>query len=122
MTAKRAVRSALDFQLLDNGTAVATVSFVDTLGEPTTLSSVSTATTAFTSSDPEVSVTANPDGLTAVIAAVVSPGQPLSTGVTITAVTTITNSDGSTAPGPFTSTDQVDVVAGGPAGTSIAIS
>jgi hypothetical protein len=120
MAAKRVVKASLGFQLLDNGTALATVSFVDSLGEPTTAPTGSTSASVFTSSDPEVSVTANPDGLTAAVAAVVSPGAPLSQNVTVTAVTTITNSDGSTI-GPFTSTDQVNVVSGGPAGTSIAI-
>ena len=33
--AKKAAGAAVDFQILDNGTATATLSFVDSLGEPT---------------------------------------------------------------------------------------
>ena len=118
--AKKAAGAAVDFQILDNGTATATLSFVDSLGEPTTIQSGATVSTTWTSSDPEISATGSADGLSAALAAVVASGAPLSTGVVITAVTTVTNPDGSTV-GPFTATgDPIDVIAGGPAGVQIA--
>ena len=120
LMAKKAVGAAVDFTILDNGTATATLSFVDALSEPTVLQIGATVSTAWTSSDPEIGVVGSADGMSAALNAIVSPGAPLSKGVVITAVVTVTNADASVL-GPFTATgDPIDVIAGGPAGVQIA--
>jgi hypothetical protein len=114
----KASAAGMDFQLLDSGKAVATISFIDAAGLPTTAQVGATIDSAWTSSDPAVVVTGRSDGLNADLAPSVPP--VLATGVIVTATTTITNSDGSTL-GPFTATgDPIDVVVGGPAGMKIA--
>ena len=113
--------AAIDFQILDNGTATATLSFVDTLNEPAILPQGATVATSWTSSDPQIAVAGNADGMGAVLTSVVNPGDPLKTGIVITGVTTVTLADGTTTLGPFTASgDPIDVIAGGPAGTQIA--
>jgi len=116
----KVLKAAQDLQLLDNGSAVATITFVDSVGEPTTAQAGATIVTVWTSSDPGVAVTGRADGLNAdVKPTITDPNAALPTGVTLSASTTITNLDG-TVLGPFTSTgDPIDVVAGGPAGTKI---
>lgn len=119
-TAKKAVKKAvLNIQLLDTGKALVTVGFVDSLGETATAAPGATISTSFTSSDPGVTVIGRGDGLTADVALVSPAPNPLPTGVVITSVTTVTNADASVL-GPFTATGApIDVIAGGPAGTTM---
>jgi len=116
---KQKVRtSGVDFQLLDSGKALATISFVDAGGLPTTVQTGATIATVWTSSDPGVVVVGRADGLNADV----SPATPpvLVTGAVVSASTTITNTDGSII-GPLAAQgNPIDVVAGGPAGMSIA--
>jgi hypothetical protein len=124
MLAKKASKAAAigDFQLLDNGTATATISFVDSVGEPTAPVAGATVATNVTSSDPGIVVALDSTGLIITVSPASPLPTPLPTGVTITAVPTISNPDGSTL-GPFTAVSQpIDLVAGGPAGASIALS
>jgi len=110
--------SGVDFQLLDSGKALATIGFVDAAGLSTTVATGATVATSWTSSDPGVVVVGRVDGLNADV----SPATPpvLVTGAVVSASTTITNTDGTTI-GPLTANgDPIDVVAGGPAGMSIA--
>jgi len=124
MQAKKLSKAAAigDFQLLDNGTATATISFVDSVGEPTAPVAGATVATNVTSSDPGIVVALDSTGLVITVSPASPLPTPLPTGVTITATPTITNPDGSTL-GPFTAVSQpIDLVAGGPAGASIALS
>ena len=116
----KVLKAAQDLQLLDSGSAVATITFVNSVGEPTTAAAGATVATVWNSSDPGVAVTGRADGLNAdVKPTITDPNAALPTGVTLSASTTITNLDG-TVLGPFTSTgDPIDVVAGGPPGTKI---
>lgn len=108
--------TSLDLQMLDTGKALASISFVDSLQEPTNVAAGATVASTFSSSDAGVIVTDRGDGLNADISLVAPAPVPLPTGVVITAVTTVTNLDGSVL-GPFTATgNPIDVIAGGPAG------
>jgi hypothetical protein len=125
MAAKKlAVKAAVgDFQLLDNGTATGTISFVDAVGEPTSPQAGATVTTTLVSSDPDLTATIDSTGL--VISIAVSLVTPLPTlpitDITVTATINITNPDGTTV-GPLTAASQgIDLVAGGPAGASISL-
>ena len=117
----KAKKAGLDFQLADNGTATATLSFTDAAGLPTTLPSGSTAVSTWTSSDPGVVVTGSADGLSASV----TPSTPpvLVAEALISVSTVVTNSDSTTE--TFTAAtpagDGVSVVAGGPAGMQISI-
>lgn len=119
---KAPLKASVDFQLADNGTATGTISFVDSVGEPTSPVSGATVATSPTSSDPGITVSVDSTGLILTIAPASPLPTPLPTDVIITASITITNPDGSTV-GPFTATSQgIDLVAGGPAGASISLS
>ena len=119
MKAKLA-KASLDFTLLDNGTGTATLSFIDSLQEPTVAPPGSTVASQFTSSSPQVSVTGAADGMSAALAAVVNPGDPLQTGIIVSVSTTITLADGTTVLGPFTANGApIDIIAGGPAGVQL---
>jgi len=124
MQAKKISKAAAigDFQLLDNGTATATISFVDSVGEPTAPVAGATVATNVVSSDPGIVVALDSTGLVITVSPASPLPTPLPTGVTITATPTITNPDGTTV-GPFTAVSQpIDLVAGGPAGASISLS
>lgn len=111
-----------DFQLLDNGTALGTISFVDSVGEPTVPAAGATVSTSAVSSDPGITASVDATGLVLTLAPTQPLPVPLPTGVTVTATITITNTDGSVV-GPFTATTvPIDLEAGGPAGASITLS
>jgi hypothetical protein len=107
----KAVNATMDFQLLDNGSATATLTPIDSVGEPTTLPAG--VVPAWSSSDPAVVVVPAADGMSAALA----PASPpvLATGVVITASATLPSGAAITGSG-----NPIDVVAGGPAGFSIA--
>jgi hypothetical protein len=119
MANKAPRKATMDFQLLDNGTATATLTLVDAAGLPTTLPSGATiGVPPWASSNPAIVVTPAADGMSAALA----PSSPpvLVTGVVISAgPATITNADGSTVSLAVVSGDPIDVIAGGPAGFSI---
>jgi hypothetical protein len=122
MAKAKAVHSAVvgDFQLQDNGTATAPITFTDAVGEPAVLQSGATVSTTLVSSDPDVSASIDSTGQVVTISVtLVSPLPTLPiTGITITSTSTITNTDGTTA-GPFSATSgPVDLNAGGPAGAT----
>ena len=124
MIAKKASRAAVigDFQLLDNGTATGTISFVDSVGEPTVPVAGATVATNVTSSDPGIVPSLDTTGLIVTLTPASPIPVPLPVGVVVTCVVTITNPDASVL-GPFTvATQPVDLVAGGPAGASIVLS
>lgn len=111
------VKASVDFRLVDNGSATATLTPVDTVGLATTLPA-GTSTPTWTSSDPGVVVTAAADGLSAQV----TPATPpvLVTGAVITATATLpNNADGSAGATITGSGTPIDVVAGGPAGFQI---
>ena len=107
----KAVNATMDFQLLDNGSATATLTPIDSVGEPTTLPAG--VVPAWSSSDPAVVVVPAADGMSAALA----PASPpvLATGVVITASATLPSGAVITGSG-----DPIDVVAGGPVGFKIA--
>jgi hypothetical protein len=110
--------SGVDFTLLDSGKALATIIFVDAAGLPTTPQTGAMIATVWTSSDPSVVVVGRTDGLNADV----SPATPpvLVTGAVVSASTTIINPDGTTIGPLAASGNPIDVIAGGPAGMSIA--
>lgn len=96
------VKAALDFQLLDNGSATATLTPVDAVGNAASLPA-GASVPAWTSSDPAVAVSAAPDGMSATL----TPSGALATGVIISASSTL--ADGTVIKGDGT---PIDVVAG----------
>jgi late competence protein required for DNA uptake (superfamily II DNA/RNA helicase) len=102
----------MDIQILDDGTALASITFKDAKGNA--IAAPAGASVSYQTSDPNVSVAANSDGMTATL----TPTGTLVTGVTVTAVATL--ADGKTQ---FTDTALVDVVgdAAKPNGISLAI-
>lgn len=123
MKTKNAAKAAVgDFQLLDNGTATGTISFVDAAGEPAVLQPGATVVTTLAVSDPDLTATIDSTGLVISIAVSLqgTPALPI-TGITVTATVNVTNTDGTTV-GPLTAVSQgIDLVAGGPAGASISL-
>ena len=118
-TTMPALKATLDFQLLDNGTAQALLKPVDAAGMLATLPTGTPAPT-WTASDPGITVTPGPDGLSAVVA----PANPpvLVTGVTITATTTLPPVAPATVGVTLTGTSTpIDVTAGGPVGFQISL-
>jgi hypothetical protein len=108
-------RAALDFQLLDNGTALATATPIDAAGLPTTLPAGS-GTPVWASSAPSVVVTpvaTDPTGLSATVTPSTPPVLATAVQVSVTAALASGSS--------ITGTDLVDVVAGGPTGFSVAM-
>lgn len=120
MTHKTGAKAKVDFVLQDNGTATGTISFVDSVGEPTVTQTGATVATNPVSSDPGVVVSVDATGLVLTIAPASPVPNPLPVGVTITATVIITNPDASTITLTAVS-DPIDVVAGGPAGASISL-
>jgi hypothetical protein len=122
--AKKAAKTAVvgDFQLLDNGTATGTISFVDSVGEPAVLQTGATVSTTVVSSDPDLTPTVDSTGLIITVAVSLQGEPPLPiSGITVTATVNISNPDGTTV-GPLTAVSQgIDLVAGGPAGASISL-
>lgn len=118
---KAAAKAALDFQLGDGGKATGTITFVDTFGEKTQPATGATVSTAVTVSDPaSLQVSVDPTGLIISIAPQSPLPNPLTTGNVVTAVITITNPDGTVLTLTAVS-EGIDLVAGGPAGASIAL-
>jgi hypothetical protein len=116
-----ALKAGLDITLLDSGTATATLGFVDSVGIATSLPAGSTvAGQVWSSSNPAIVVTPSADGLSAALA----PSTPpvLATAVTISvSAGTVTNADGTTETVTGATSQPIDVVAGGPAGFSLAV-
>jgi hypothetical protein len=114
MDKNKATKAGVDFQLLDNGTATATVSFVDSVGNPTVAPN-GAAPATFTSSDPSITVSA-----TGPLTATLTP-TALATGVIITASVVVTDPTGVNPPVTLTgSGNPIDVVAGAASALSIA--
>lgn len=110
-------KAAVDLQMLDNGTATATISFVDAAGLATIPVTGATVATTATMSSPAIVATVGPTGLTVGLAPSVPP--QLVTGVVLTVSVTITNPD-NTVLGPFTGTgNPIDVVGSTIAGISL---
>jgi len=105
------LKAIVDFRMLDNGSATATLTPVDVAGLPTTLPD-GTPPPSWASRDPAVVVTPAADGMSATLAPATPP--VLATGVIITASTTLP--DGTAISG---SGNPIDVVAGGPTGFQI---
>lgn len=103
-----ALTATLDFDLLDSGTATATLTVVDAAGLTTTLPAGTPVPTWVTSS-PAIVLTPAPDGMSAAI----SPSTPpvLATGVVITVTTTLATGTVITGTG-----QPIDVIGGGPTG------
>ena len=110
----KVMKAGVDFQLLDNGTALATATPQDGAGLATSLPS-GTAAPTWTSSDPGVVVTpvaTDPSGLTATV----SPATPpvLVTGAVITVNATLASGTAITGSGT-----PIDVISGGPTGFQV---
>ena len=125
MAKKAAVGATADIQILDDGSgnALAVVTFVDDVGNPTTAPAGSTVTTVPTLSDPAISASVDLSGLNISLSPTPTPaGTPpaLVSGVSLSVSVTITPASGP-ALGPFTATGAtlLDVVAGGPAGVQL---
>ena len=115
------LKAGIDVQLLDNGTAQATVTLVDAAGLPTTLPTGSTLSVpAWVVSNPAIVATVAADGLSAALAPSVPP--VLATDVTVTVgPATMTNADGTTVTIAAVTSDGIDVISGGPAGFAISV-
>ena len=110
--AGKVMKATLDFQLLDNGTATATLTPIDAAGLATTLPA-GTPIPVWVSSDPSVVVTAAADGMSATVAPATPP--VAKTGVTISVSTTLASGTS------ISGSDVVDVVAGTATGFAIAM-
>lgn len=113
-------KAKLDFVLSDAGTATGTISFVDSVGEPTVPVSGATVATNPVPSDPGVTVSVDATQLILTITPTTPLPTPLPTGVTITATVVISNPDTSVITLTAVSA-ALDVVSGGPAGASISL-
>jgi len=112
--------ASIDFQLHDDGTATGTLTPEDALAADTVLP-VGTSVPVWTSSSPDIVVTASADGMTAKIV----PSSPpvLVTGVTVSASATLPNNPDGSPGATITGTSEgIDVVPGGPTGFKIALS
>ena len=121
---QKVLKAALDIQVPDDGSkpSVATLSFVDRVGVPTTPVAGATVATTATMSDPSIVATVSPDGLTITMVPAPAPlPVPLPTGITLSVSTTITNPDGSVI-GPLTATGStaLDLVTSAIGGVEIA--
>lgn len=123
MKPKAPKKASVDFQLLDSGTATGTISFVDSVGEPTTLQSGATVSTTVTSSDPDLSPTVDSTGLIiSITVTLATPPPPLPIlDIVISASISVSNPDGTTL-SLTAASEGIDLVAGGPAGASISLS
>jgi len=107
-------KASVDFQLLDNGTALATATPQDAAGLTTTLPA-GTSTPVWTSSDPGVTVVpvaTDSTGLTATVAPAVPP--VLLTGAVITVSATLASGTAISGSG-----NPIDVVSGGASGFQV---
>ena len=114
MANKKSVADAgIDFQLFDNGQAVATLTPVDAAGLDTALPE-GTSVPVWSSSDAGVVVAASTDGMSAIV----TPATPpvLVQDAILTATATLP--DGTVITG---TSDKIDVVAGGPTGFKMAL-
>lgn len=113
--------ASLDFQLADNGTAAATITFIDAAGLPTTLGTGQTASVpTWTPSSAAIVVTPAANGLSATVAPATPP--VLATDVTITvSAITVTNADSTTISLPSVTSEGIDVVGSAVAGFSISL-
>ena len=109
MAVKKAVKAGVDFVIQDNGTVKYTLTPVDAMGNATTLAAGTPAVTA-TSSDPALTLAADPAETSGFSLSWIGTPSALATGVV--ASFTTTQPDGSVVAG---SGDPVDIVAG-PAG------
>lgn len=109
MAVKKAVKAGVDFVIQDNGTVKYTLTPVDAMGNATTLAAGTPAVTA-TSSDPALTLAADPAETSGFSLSWIGTPSALATGVV--ASFTATQPDGSVVAG---SGDPVDIVAG-PAG------
>jgi hypothetical protein len=99
-----ALRAAMDFQILDDGSALATITgAVDIAGNPIPFPS-GAAVPVWSSSNPVIGITPAADGMTAKLTP--APGLPLASGVIITASTTLVSGQVLTGSGT-----PIDVVA-----------
>lgn len=105
--------ATIDFQLFDNGSAVASLTPEDSLQMDTTLPA-GTSVPAWVPSDPGIVVSGSADGLSAIV----TPAAPpvLVTGATVSVSATLP--DGTVISG---TSDPIDVVAGGPTGFKVSL-
>jgi hypothetical protein len=116
------MKQAIDFQLLDNGTAKATLTTVDAAGEPAVIPSTSTlAAPAWSSSSPGLVITPAADGLSATIAPSVPPVLVTDAIITV-GPATLTDASGNVTTIAGVSSEGIDVIAGGPSGFQISLS
>jgi hypothetical protein len=104
----------------DNGSAVATLALVDSVGLVTSVPTGATLVTPWVSSDPNLIVTPATDGLSAQL----TPATPpvLVTGATVTAGPgTLTDAQGNTTTLPAVTSELLNIVAGGPTGFQISV-
>ena len=104
----------VDFQMFDNGQALATLTIVDAKGIPTVMPPGSQGI-AWSSSDPAIVVSPSEDQMSAILTPVDPP--VLAQNVVITAQSTLPDTTVITG-----TTQPIDVVAGGPAGFKITLS
>ncbi len=115
------LKASVDFDILDNGTAQATLTFVDAAGLPATLPTGSTLSVPpWVSSSTALVVTPAADGMSALLAPAVPP--VLVTDATITiGPATLTNADGSTVTIPAIVSQGIDIIGGGPVGFQVSL-
>jgi hypothetical protein len=111
---KAASLGSVDFSILSNGQAIATLAPVDAAGLETTLPE-GTSVPAWTASDPGVVISVSEDGLQALV----TPSQPpvLVQDCKLTVTATLPDSTVITG-----ESENIDIIAGGPAGFKIKMS
>ncbi len=116
----KAVRGKMKLTFNTDGSATATLGFVDDMGVSTSLPAGATFAAPWVSSDPGLTVTPSADQQSAKLGFV---GKTAVTGATVTAGPgQITNPDGSAgATLPAVTSEAVNIVAGGPAGMTIVL-
>jgi hypothetical protein len=114
---KPSLAAALDFTILDNGSAEATItSIVDAAGQPSTFPTGTVP--VWTVSAPALQLAPAADGMSCSVAPASPPA--LATGLTLTV--TVTFADAAGVPVTLTATSQpIDIIAGGPAGFQISL-
>jgi hypothetical protein len=115
----KAARGKLKLNILDNGTATATLGLLDAAGLSTSLPAGSTIAVTWVVSATSIVATPSADQMSAALA----PSSPpaLASGVTVSASGVITNTDGTTITIPSVSSEALNIIAGGPAGFSISV-
>lgn len=109
----KTLTAGIDFQLFDNGQAVATLTPVDAAGLDTALPD-GTSVPVWVSSDPGLVVAGSTDGLSAIVTPAVPPVLVQNATLTVSA----TLPDGTVITG---TSDPIDIVSGGPTGFKIAL-